>query len=103
MLLLTMQRLLAARLWLSSFLGLLWLSACAAEPPAFPAGFLFGTAIAPYQTEGGLTATDWAQWETACPACSRQRADDGSETGSIDLGAPIASAPAPRLFRKSAV
>ena len=45
---LTMQRL--ARPWLASLLWLLWLSACAAEPPAFPTNFLFGTAIAPYQT-----------------------------------------------------
>lgn len=29
----------------------------------FPAGFLWGSATAPYQIEGGLDRTDWAQWE----------------------------------------
>lgn len=53
-----------------------------AIPPAigqFPAGFLFGTAIAPYQVEGGLHDTDWYQWETLCPGCSGDRADDGPD------------------------
>jgi len=50
-------------------------------PPAvgqFPDGFLWGSAIAPYQVEGGLHATDWYQWETLCGArCSGDTADDG--------------------------
>lgn len=49
-------------------------------PPvgAFPDGFLWGTAIAPYQVEGGLHATDWYQWETLCGSrCSGDTADDG--------------------------
>jgi beta-glucosidase len=45
----------------------------------FPAGFLWGTAIAPYQVEGGLHATDWYQFETACANCSKQHADDGPD------------------------
>ena len=53
------------------------LTACSPEGPAFPEGFLFGAAIAPYQTEGGLDKTDWAQWEVRCSTCSHQRADDG--------------------------
>jgi beta-glucosidase/6-phospho-beta-glucosidase/beta-galactosidase len=43
----------------------------------FPGGFLFGSAVAPYQVEGGLHATDWYQWEEACRDCSHDRADDG--------------------------
>lgn len=45
----------------------------------FPAGFLFGTAMAPYQVEGGLTNTDWYQWETLCDTCSGDSANDGPE------------------------
>src|SRR5690349_15569602 len=37
---------------------------------AFPADFLWGTAIAPYQVEGDLHATDWYQWEGLCDHCS---------------------------------
>lgn len=52
-------------------------------PPAvgpFPADFLWGTAIAPYQVEGGLHATDWYQWETLCGSgCSGETADDGPD------------------------
>ena len=43
----------------------------------FPAGFLWGTAIAPYQVEGDLHDSDWFQWESQCPSCSGDRADDG--------------------------
>src|SRR5262245_41573364 len=49
-------------------------------PPAvgkFPAGFQWGTAIAPYQVEVGLHDTDWFQWETLCENCVKDRADDG--------------------------
>src|SRR5687768_16739593 len=49
------------------------------ELGAFPAGFHWGTAIAPYQVEGGLHATDWHQWETLCASCSQDRADDGPD------------------------
>jgi len=53
----------------------------AAIPPAigqFPDGFLWGTAIAPYQVEGDLHGTDWYQWETECGSrCSGDSADDG--------------------------
>src|SRR5262245_8459542 len=46
--------------------------------PDFPADFLWGTAIAPYQVEGNLHETDWYQWETGiCPQCSGDHADDG--------------------------
>lgn len=50
-------------------------------PPAvgsFPDDFLWGTAIAPYQVEGDLHATDWYQWESLCGSrCSGDTADDG--------------------------
>ncbi len=46
--------------------------------PDFPADFLWGTAIAPYQVEGNLHDTDWYQWENEiCDACSGDHADDG--------------------------
>jgi len=51
-------------------------------PPArapFPSGFLWGTAIAPYQVEGGLHGTDWYQWESRCQTCSGDHADDGPD------------------------
>jgi beta-glucosidase len=51
-------------------------------PPArgqFPPGFLWGTAVAPYQVEGGLHATDWYQWESHCDHCPAESADDGPE------------------------
>ena len=52
-------------------------------PPAighFPDGFLWGTAIAPYQVEGGLHNDDWYQWETLCGSkCSGDSADDGPD------------------------
>src|SRR5687767_5837004 len=54
----------------------------AALPPAlgrFPDDFLWGTAIAPYQVEGGLHASDWYQWESRCDTCSGDRADDGPD------------------------
>jgi beta-glucosidase len=37
----------------------------------FPSGFRFGVATSAYQTEGGLTGNNWAQWE-------RTRLQDGS-------------------------
>lgn len=46
----------------------------------FPDGFLWGSAIAPYQVEGGLHQTDWYQWETECgEVCSGDSADDGPD------------------------
>lgn len=44
----------------------------------FPPGFLWGSATAPYQIEGGLPHTDWAAWE-AMPGriLHGDRADDG--------------------------
>jgi len=45
----------------------------------FPEGFLWGTAIAPYQVEGDLHGTDWYQWETLCEHCSGETADDGPD------------------------
>jgi beta-glucosidase len=46
---------------------------------AFPDGFLWGTAIAPYQVEGDLHDTDWYRWETLCDSCSGASADDGPD------------------------
>jgi beta-glucosidase len=53
----------------------------AAPPPIgqFPDHFLWGSAIAPYQVEGGLHETDWYQWEQSCENCSGQSADDGPD------------------------
>ena len=52
-------------------------------PPAigqFPDDFLWGTAIAPYQVEGGLHQSDWYQWEDHCGGhCSEDSADDGPD------------------------
>jgi beta-glucosidase/6-phospho-beta-glucosidase/beta-galactosidase len=45
----------------------------------FPQRFLWGTAIAPYQVEGGLHDTDWYQWEELCDGCSGESADDGPD------------------------
>lgn len=47
----------------------------------FPAEFLWGAAIAPYQVEGGLHATDWYQWESGLCGnrCSGDHADDGPD------------------------
>jgi beta-glucosidase/6-phospho-beta-glucosidase/beta-galactosidase len=67
-------------------------------PPAigqFPTGFLWGTAIAPYQVEGNLHATDWYQWESdRCgTACSGDHADDGPDFWddyTTDLGNAVA-------------
>jgi beta-glucosidase/6-phospho-beta-glucosidase/beta-galactosidase len=47
--------------------------------PSFPAGFVWGTAVAPYQVEGGLHATDWYAWEAVCRSCSTDHADDGPD------------------------
>ena len=44
----------------------------------FPEGFLWGTAIAPYQVEGNLHDTDWYVWE-GCGLCSPDHADDGPD------------------------
>jgi beta-glucosidase/6-phospho-beta-glucosidase/beta-galactosidase len=59
----------------------------------FPDGFLWGTAIAPYQVEGGLHATDWYQWESLCSHCSGDSADDGPgflDRHEADLDAAVA-------------
>jgi beta-glucosidase/6-phospho-beta-glucosidase/beta-galactosidase len=51
-------------------------------PPVgeFPDDFLWGTAIAPYQVEGGLHDTDWYRWESLCGSgCSGDSADDGPD------------------------
>lgn len=45
----------------------------------FPDGFLFGSAMAPYQVEGGLINTDWYQWESLCDSCSGESAEDGPD------------------------
>ncbi len=54
-----------------------------AIPPAignFPAHFLWGAAIAPYQAEGHLHGDDWYQWENGlCQNCSGDHADDGPD------------------------
>src|SRR5215813_3444781 len=44
----------------------------------FPEGFLWGTAVAPYQVEGNLHDTDWYVWE-GCGLCSPDHADDGPD------------------------
>lgn len=44
----------------------------------FLPGFLWGSAVAPYQTEGGLRNTDWYQWERRCTRCSGESADNGA-------------------------
>jgi beta-glucosidase/6-phospho-beta-glucosidase/beta-galactosidase len=45
----------------------------------FPATFMWGSGVAPYQAEGGLHGTDWYQWESRCESCSGDRADDGPD------------------------
>jgi beta-glucosidase/6-phospho-beta-glucosidase/beta-galactosidase len=54
-------------------------AAIPAPIPDFPEDFLWGTAIAAYQVEGGLHETDWYQWETLCQGCSGDSADDGPD------------------------
>lgn len=43
----------------------------------FPRGFLWGSATAPYQIEGGLDNTDWAAWERMGRIRNNDRANDG--------------------------
>lgn len=46
----------------------------------FPSGFLWGSATAPYQIEGGLGNTDWGQWERMGRIVNGERADDGPQS-----------------------
>ncbi len=46
----------------------------------FPAGFLWGTATAPYQIEGGLHGCDWYQWESTSKNVTMAHADDGDHS-----------------------
>jgi beta-glucosidase len=62
-----------------SLLVLLAVGCGSSAGPSFPPGFVWGTAIAPYQVEGGLHAADWYAWETACTQCSGEHADDGPD------------------------
>jgi beta-glucosidase len=43
----------------------------------FPASFLWGSATAPYQIEGGLDNTDWGQWDLSGHAARMDHANDG--------------------------
>jgi len=55
-----------------------WIEPFQPSPRArFPAGFLWGSATAPYQIEGGLGGTDWAEWERRGRVVRGERADDG--------------------------
>ncbi len=62
---------------------------------AFPAGFFWGSATAPYQIEGGLDHTDWAQWERMPGRIfNGDRANDGPRSYTqfvSDLDALVAS------------
>lgn len=61
----------------------------------FPQGFLWGSATAPYQIEGGLGNTDWGQWERMPGrVLNGDRADDGPRSFqyfTADLDALVAS------------
>lgn len=61
----------------------------------FPQGFLWGSATAPYQIEGGLSNTDWGAWERMPGRIlGGDRADDGPrslELYAADLDALVAS------------
>jgi beta-glucosidase len=68
--------------------ALVVLSGCSAAPsdpahpplPPFPATFLWGTATAPYQIEGGLHGSDWYQWESTSHDVRMAHADDGDHS-----------------------
>ncbi|MBI2897357.1 MAG: glycoside hydrolase family 1 protein [Deltaproteobacteria bacterium] len=50
------------------------------EPaPPFPDDFLWGSATAPYQIEGGLHDSDWYRWERLGKISSCDSADDGPD------------------------
>jgi beta-glucosidase/6-phospho-beta-glucosidase/beta-galactosidase len=61
----------------------------------FPQGFLWGSATAPYQIEGGLDRTDWAQWERMPGRIlNGDRANDGPQSYArfvADLDALVAT------------
>lgn len=61
----------------------------------FPQGFLWGSATAPYQIEGGLSHTDWGAWERMPGrVLNGDRADDGPRSlqfFTADLDALVAS------------
>ncbi|MEZ4394720.1 MAG: family 1 glycosylhydrolase [Polyangiales bacterium] len=61
----------------------------------FPQGFLWGSATAPYQIEGGLANTDWGAWERMPGRIlGGDRADDGPRSLTLfaaDLDALVAS------------
>jgi beta-glucosidase len=46
----------------------------------FPTSFLWGTATAPYQIEGGLHQSDWYQWESTSRNVTMSHADDGDHS-----------------------
>jgi beta-glucosidase len=46
----------------------------------FSDSFLWGTATAPYQIEGGLHASDWYQWEATPANPTMSHADDGDHS-----------------------
>ncbi|MSP61223.1 MAG: glycoside hydrolase family 1 protein [Myxococcales bacterium] len=47
---------------------------------AFPSQFLWGTATASYQIEGGLHGSDWYQWESTPSNVTNAHADDGDHS-----------------------
>lgn len=49
-------------------------------PPPFPADFLWGAATAPVQIEGGLTASDWWQWEQTGHVSRCETTADGPDS-----------------------
>ena len=73
----------------SLLVACLVLSACDGDPAhprlkPFPTTFLWGTATAPYQVEGGLHDSDWYQWESTTANEPMQHADDGPESFEVE-------------------